>query len=440
MRKLHHLLAAFVVLSFPVKADNWPQWRGPNFNGSTSEKGLPAQWSQTEGVRWATDMPGPSAATPIVWEDRVFTTAAIKSTQKLVGLALDRKTGKILWERDAGLGYGKDDQSTYATASPLTDGRLVWFFFGSGDLAAFDLAGNQVWARNLQKDYGAFAFLWTFSSSPLLYNGKLYVQVLQRDVPVNGRGRTDGQNDSYLLALDPQTGKELWRVVRPTEAVGESREAFSTPIPCLFQGRAEILILGGDLLSGHHPDTGKELWRWGTWNPTHIQSWRLVPSPVIGGGVALACAPKDGPICAVKLGGNGVMPDASIAWKVDDRELTTDVATPLLYEGKFYVANTKKRLLFCVEPATGKVLWRGALEGKTVFDASPTGADGKIYLMNHNGDVSVVKADPAEFKLLASIPMDDSPMDRSKKNRASVAAAQGSLFIRTLAKLYCVGK
>src|SRR5206468_3658760 len=137
--------------------------------------------------------------------------------------------------------------------SPATDGQRVIFFYGNGDLVAYDVDGKQLWKRNIQKEYGEFAFQWTFSTSPLLYGGKLYMQVLQRDVPANGRGKKDVPNESYLLALDPANGKELWRQLRPSEAVAESREAFTTPVPYEEGGRKQLIVIGGDCLTGHDP-------------------------------------------------------------------------------------------------------------------------------------------------------------------------------------------
>ena len=134
------------------------------------------------------------------------------------------------------------------------------------------------------------SFFWTFGGSPLLYEDKLYVQVLQRNVPVPGRG-VQG-NESYLLALDPSTGRTLWRHVRPSQAVAESQESHTTPIPMLHAGRRQLLIAGGDALSGHDPATGKELWRWGDWNPSRSPSWPLIASPVAADGIALICVPK----------------------------------------------------------------------------------------------------------------------------------------------------
>jgi outer membrane protein assembly factor BamB len=170
-------------------------------------------------------MPGSAAATPIIWGDHVFISSVDREKKTLVALCLSRADGKVLWEKEIATGISKDDRSNFASDSPTTDGQLVYFYYGNGDLVAFDFSGQKVWARNIQKDYGPYAFNWTFSSSPTLFKGKLYLQVLQRNVPVNGRGRMDGPNDSYLLALDPTDGHELWKQTRPADARQESFEA-----------------------------------------------------------------------------------------------------------------------------------------------------------------------------------------------------------------------
>lgn len=422
---------------------NWPNWRGPNFNGSTEASNLPVKFSPTENVRWATDLPGPSAATPAIWGNHVFVSSAQLEEKKLLALCLDRATGKIRWQQDVGSGYqpagmgnpvALDEKSNYASPSPATDGKRVVFFYGNGDLVAFDFDGNKLWSRNLQKENGDFCFGWTFSSTPQFFEGKLYVQILQRDRPVGGRGK-DGA-ESYLMALDPATGKELWRSVRPSPARMESREAFTTPIPHVNNGRKEILLAGGDILSGHDPATGKELWRWGTWNQGHARpDYRLVPSPVAGGGMVLGCGPKREPVFAVKLGQNGDLTESGPAWKSELRgPVTSDVPTPLFYKGKFYVASDQRKNVSCVEPADGKVLWTTELPGPAAVWASPTAADGKIYLMSLKGDVHVV--DAASGTLLATNEM----AVQENELRSAIAVAYDHLFIRTNTRLYCIGK
>jgi len=416
-------------------ASNWPQWRGPFFNGSTDETGLPEKWSRTENVAWVADLPGASAATPIVWDDAVFISAADHAADTLVALCLDRKTGRRLWQHEIAHGIRKDRRSTFAAPSPVTDGQRAIFFYGNGDLVAFDFTGKPLWRRNIQKDYGEFAFLWTFSSSPTLFDGTLYLQVLQRDVAVEGRGFEDRPNESYLLAIDPKSGKTLWRHVRPSQAVAESREAFSTPIPFEFRGRKELLVAGGDDLTGHDPATGRELWRWGTWNTNRIRHWRLVPSPVAGGGVILACAPKRSPIYSVRAGGAGRLSDNNLAWVSNPRVLTSDVPTPAFYDGDFFILSDLRRSLSRVQPGTGQVKWTAQTPGRVKYEASPLAADGKIYIVNFDGDVSVFDAETG--RLLRTISMDA----RSEfVVRSSIVAAHGHLFIRTTDKLYCVGR
>jgi outer membrane protein assembly factor BamB len=433
--KKYLLTVILTVGTVMAAAENWPQWRGPAFNGSSAEKNLPDAWSKTN-VAWSVSLPGPSAATPVIWEDHVFISTTDLPGQALQAMAIERRQGKVIWQHKIADGIRRDRQSTFSASSPVTDGRRVIFFYSTGDLAAFDFAGNQLWSRNIQTDYGSFAFLWTFSSSPLLYGDKLYLQVLQRDVPVSGRGRTDGPNDSYLLAMDAATGKTLWRQVRATEAVAESHEAYATPVPFTYQGRTELAVIGGDCLTGHDPDTGKELWRWGTWNPGRIGHWRHVVTPVAGNGLILACAPKGAPVYAIKAGGSGVLSDSAIAWKSDQQKMiTSDVPTPLFYDGDFFVLSDLRRNLSRVESSTGKIKWTLETPGRAKYEASPTGADGKIYLINFKGEVTIVNAESGA--LLRTIPMGEEDEDMI---RSTIAVAHGQLFIRTNQKLFCVGR
>ncbi len=415
-----------------LPAAPWSQWRGPFFNGSSDERNLPVTFSKTEHVLWVADLPGPGAATPVVRGRSVFVSTTDRRTRTLQAMALDFGNGKVRWQQKVSDGYGQDDRANYAGPSPVCDDQRVVFYYGNGALAVFTLDGQPLWATNV----GPFAFLWTYSTSPLLFQGRLYIQILQRNVPVNGRASRDGQNVSCLLALDPATGKELWRAVRPSEAREESREAFTTPIPYTHAGRTEILVVGGDCLTGHDWETGKELWRWGTWNPTRIGHWRLVPSPVAGDGVVLACAPKGGAVYAVKLGQQGSLGDSALAWKSADREVSSDVSTPLFYQHRFYVLNSDRRSLACLEPATGKVIWTGQLESRAKIEASPTGADDKIYAINHRGEVFVLAAGD-EFKVLHTVAMGD---ENDKLVRSSIAVSGSSLFIRTESKLCRVGR
>ena len=437
MRKYYISLIIVIVGVSTTFGGDWSNWRGPYYNGSTDEKNLPSSWSRTEGIAWSVDLPGCSAATPIIKDDKVFLSGVDTDRDMLVAMCFDRGSGKQLWQHDIAKGIGRDRRSTYAAGSAITDGKLVVFLYGSGDLACFDVGGERKWARNIQDDYGDFAFLWTYGCSPALVEGRLYVQVLQRDVPVRGRGMRDKKNESYLLAVSPETGKTLWRHIRPSKARAESFEAFSTPIPFSYKGTKQLLIAGGDALTGHDLKTGEELWRWETYNPRRVSHWRLVPSPVASEDIILVCAPKNAPVYAIQAGGTGVLKDSDVAWVSEDvLEVTSDVPTPAFYDEDFFVLSDLRKSLSRVEPKTGKVKWMIRTPGDSKYEASPLAADGKIYIINHSGDAAIIDATNGDVLKVID-------MDRASGRevvRASVAAAYGQLYIRTTRKLYCVGK
>jgi outer membrane protein assembly factor BamB len=413
---------------------NWPQWRGPAFNGSSPAANLPDALDKNKNLAWSTPMPGPGSGTPIVWQNRVFVSSLDNQSKKLVALCIDRADGKVLWRKEVGLGFTANDRNNMASPSPVTDGKTVWFYYGTGDLAAFDFEGKQLWARNIEKDYGKFNVQWIYGSSPLLYESRLYIQVLHRDVPPFGpRGGGGGGKsaESYLLALNPQTGEELWRVVRPNEAVAESKESYATPIPFDGSPRKEVVLIGGDAVTGHDAATGKELWRVGGWNPEKIGHWRIVPSVVTGDGLAFACAPKKGPVIAIKAGGEGDVTNTHVAWNT--RDFTSDVCVPLYYKNNLYVLDGDGRKLHCVEPKTGKVKWSGSLGGNAVFRASPTGADNKIYCMNERAQVWVLSAD--EFKVFHQTDLNNPGVNAA--SRSTIAVSDGNAFVRTGDMLYC---
>ena len=215
----------------PALAENWPQWRGPTFNGSSPEAGLPINWSQTENVAWVRPLPGWSGSTPVTWGDRVF--LSTPDGANLTLMCVSRKDGSVLWQRKVAVGEKTVNRNNLTSPSPVTDGQRVFVLYATGDLAAFDLAGQELWHRQLAKDYGSFGIMWIYGSSPLLYQNRLYVQVLQRSPAEKSYPLADDrpERESYLLCVDPGTGTNLWRHVRKTDAVDESMEAYSTPLP-----------------------------------------------------------------------------------------------------------------------------------------------------------------------------------------------------------------
>lgn len=435
--------SAHLASGHEVTPRDWPNWRGPQHDGSCAETGLPQKFGRAESVAWSLEMPGPGASTPVIIGDRVFLTAADEASGGLLALCVDRNTGEVRWDHDASTRYKPGDagtpirlhdRSNYASPSAVTDGERVVFFFGNGDLVCYDLEGEEVWRRNLQEDFGDFTFQWTFSASPTLYEGLLVLPILQRDQPVNGRGKEG--NPSFLLGIDPATGKDVYRSERPSEAQKESLESYATAIPYEANGRKELLVIGGDVITGHEPGTGKELWRWGTWNEGHREIWwRLVPSAVVGGGVALVCAPKRAPVYAVKLGGAGDLDAGALAWKSSGRPnpVSSDVPTPLYYRDSFFVLSDVRESLSRVDPASGDVEWTVKMPGKHKWRASPTGADGRIWCMNHAG--LVVTVDPDDGEVLHSAQMGAPDGDFM---RSSISVAHGQVFVRTNTRLFCL--
>lgn len=445
--KLPYFLAFALAASF-AQAENWPNWRGPQMDGSSPEKNLPAKFSTTEGVKWSVDVPAISASVPVVWGDKVFLTAPIVDKQQLVGLCYDAKTGKELWRKvvsEGGLQW--DNKSNLASPSPVTDGEHVIFLFADAVAASFDLEGNLQWKRDFKETHGAFATQWTYGSSPMLDGGKLYIQVLQRNETFEFQGfpkGTPGKDmTSYILAVDPATGKDLWKQLRKTPAEVESLEAFSSPVFGEHNGKRVMLISGGDTLTMHDAASGDEYARLTTWNLAgegYNKFFRLVASPVMGDGVALVCAPKNSPVFAMPLDSKGL--EVQPLWTSDPKIVTSDVSTPAYYDGSFYVVDSGRRTVSRVEPKTGKVIWTGETGSKAKFESSPTVADGKLYITNFWGDVYVVKAGGDSFELLSvnSMGNGSKPNGDAASCRSSIAAANGCLFIRTQEKLYCVGQ
>ena len=427
-------LAAF--LATAAQAENWPQWRGPFFNGSTTETNLPATFSRTENVLWAAPMPGMSGATPAVWGDRVFVSSVDEKTRRLAALCLDAKTGKVLWQRETGEDR-EAARNNMASPSPITDGKTAWFFYGTAHLFAFDFEGKPLWTRDLEKDHGHNAVMFGYSSSPLLYGGRLYVIAI-RSARQNRYGKAPAADSaSYLLALDPATGKDLWRQGRPTDARDEAQEAYSMAVPYTWNGRSEVLVYGADYLTGHDAATGKELWRWAGYNTTHINHWRIISSPVVAEDLVFVPGPKYSRGFAVRPDGAGALGEKSVAWTFD--RMIPDASTALYYQDRLYVLEDNAKVMTCLEPKTGAPKWQLELPAGTVLRASPLGADGKVYCMSEAAEVFVLAASD-EPKILHRVRMGSGEADERHLSRSSIVAAGGRLFIRTAESLYCVGR
>ena len=272
-------------------AENWPQWRGPQLNGISGEKDLPVHWSRTANITWKLALPSWSGSTPVVWGDRIFLHVA--DGNDLYLWCVDRTRGVSLWKQRLGGGNARMMKQNMSSPSPVTDGLDVWAMTGTGILKAFDFTGKELWARDIQKDYGRFGMMHGYASSPLLYEDALYLQVL------HGAG---AGNPSYVLRVDKATGKTVWRTNRPTQARFESPDAYTTPALLRYGTSTEIVVTGGDVVTGYDPATGKELWRVNGLNPSNDGDYRIVASPVVYGDVIIAPS-RERPMLALKAGG-----------------------------------------------------------------------------------------------------------------------------------------
>jgi outer membrane protein assembly factor BamB len=434
MLKSWAVVWAFLALA-PSRGDNWPQWRGPQGQGISQESGLPQEWSDTTNVLWKTPIPGRGHSSPVVWGDRVFLTTAIEgeivpgakapvhmdegkefkhpdafgADRKHVFkvLALDARSGKVLWEKTAWEGTPYDDRhkkSSYAAPTPVTDGKRVYTFFGSEGAYAYDLDGRLAWKAFVGKI--PLVGMGT-GTSPVLH-GRLVI--LQCD---EGTGA-----GSFMVALDKDTGKEAWRTPRKVQA------SWSTPIVVRSGGHDELIATGNELVIAYDPATGKELWRM-----KGVES-NAIPSPVAGPGVVVVSAGYPAKVAvAVEPGGSGdVTESPRVRWRYTKG--TAYVPSPLLY-GDYVYLMTDKGLLTCLDAKTGEVKYEGArVPVPASFTASPVAFEGKILMVSEEGDGFLVKAGPVH-EVVRTNPLKEPVY-------ASPAVSQGRIFIRGVSHLYAI--
>ncbi|MEN3326064.1 MAG: outer membrane protein assembly factor BamB [Acidobacteriota bacterium] len=406
------LLVAFAV----ARADNWPQWRGPSLNGVSNEKNLPVKWTMEENVSWKVPLPGYSGSTPIIWRDRIFLNVA--DGDSLLLWCLNKTTGEILWKKPLGSGNVKMRKQNMSSPSPVTDGRSVYVMTGTGILKGFDFNGKELWTRDIQKEYGQFGLQWGYASSPLLHEDSLYVQVL------HGMKTDDA---SYVMRIDKKSGKTLWKVDRPTSAIRESPDSYTTPALLRYGKSTEIVITGGDCVTGHDSATGKELWRANGLNPDNNPSYRIVASPIIFDDIIYAPT-RIKPLLALKAGGRGDITSSHVLWSTSNGP---DVPTPVT-DGKYFYVVNDRGIMFCLDAKTGAEVYVQQRIKPGTYSSSPVLADGKIYITNEDGLTTVVAAGP-KFEVLAENPLNDYVL-------SSPAISDGQIFIRTATHLYAIGK
>jgi outer membrane protein assembly factor BamB len=404
--------------STAVLSANWPAWRGPTGDGVSAEKNLPVRWSPSENIAWKLALPQWSGATPVIWGDTIFLNVAEADGDHLTLWAVNRSSGSILWKRPLSTGNNKQRKQNMSSPSPVTDGSTVWVITGTGILKAFDFKGAELWSRDIQKDYGRFGLNWGYANSPLLHENDLFVPVL------HGM-KTD--DPSYMLRINGKTGATKWRVERPTKAIRESPDSYITPALARVGAAHEVILNGGDVVTGHDPATGQELWRADGLNPDNDPAYRIVASPVTFGDIVVAPS-RERPMLILKAGGRGDVTASHKLWAFMNGP---DVPTPVTDGTYLYVVNDRG-IAYCLELKTGKTIYGPERLTPGTYSASPVLADGKIYITNEDGVATVYAAGP-KFQVLAENKMDDYTL-------SSIAIKEGQLFLRTAGWLWVIGQ
>ena len=420
-----------------VSAQNWPTFRGPGARGVAEKQNLPVTWDVASGknIAWKTEIPGLGLSSPIVWGSHVFLTTAVSSNPNMVFeatlkgeldrrqdeavqefrvLALEKKTGKVAWNVVAGKTKPRvlrHPHNSYASPTPVTDGKFLVAFFGSEGLFCFDLKGKLIWKKDLgAMDQGAFDlpdYQWGSASSPVLWQGKVYLQV-------------DMHQGSFMAAFDAGTGRELWRMAR------DSKPSWATPTIVEGPKRTELVANGVEFVAGYDAETGKELWR------VKGTSMISVPTPFVANGLIYVFSGYSRNIrrsYAIRPGATGDITGSkeAIAWM---REEAPYLSTPVIVGDQLFTYSTRGGIMASYNALTGATLYQQRLGVGTPASASMVAADGVVYAANEDGEIYVFKPG-AKYEQLAVNPMGETVM-------ATPAISDGTLFIRGARHLFAV--
>jgi outer membrane protein assembly factor BamB len=419
------LLPALPALGAP---DDWPRWRGP-FDTGMARGDAPLRWSDSENVAWKTPIPGRGFSSPVIWGDRLFLTTAVPERapeapeparrgpgggvaagvpHRFLVMAIDRKSGRVLWERVAisaapHEGY-HHRYGSFASNSPVTDGNLLYAFFGSRGVYAYSLDGRLAWSREFPPMRMRNAF------------GEGTAPVLDGDRLILG---FDQEENSYLLVLDKRTGNEIWRVDR------DEVSAWSPPLVTEVSGKKQIIVSATRRVRAYDYDTGKVIWE------TAGLGTNVIPAPVVFQNVVVVMSGhRDPNLLAIRLGRSGDLTGSdAILWT--NQRGNSYTPSPVMHEGKIYFV-TDSGLVNCFDVLTGEAHYRQQrLPQPYNFKASPVGAGGKLYLATEQGDVVVLKLGTA-FEVLATNTLS------GQMFIASPAVAEGDLYLRGQNTLFCI--
>jgi len=401
------LLSLFAGLGASTgKADsNWPGWRGPLQTGHSLETGFPHEWKDSN-VAWKSDLPGDGQSSPVIWGDRIFLTTALESGRERVVLCVDRQNGKILWEKSLWKGEPEPTHKMngWASSTCATDGERVYAFFGKGGgLFCLSVDGELLWNRPL----GDFPSPWGTAACPVLVDG-LVIQ------------NCDSEGDSFLLAVDARTGKDVWRTPR------ESLRGWSTPVLIETADRREIVLQGETGVRAYDPKTGKQLWQ------TTGSRGRGTPTVTPANGLLYVVPGRPGRTIAIRPGGSGDVTESGEVWGVQRKG--RDLSSPIVIGDFVLIMSQKGGILTCYDAATGETHWQERLGGN--HSASPVAFDGLAAFISEDGEAVVIRpGKELDIVSRSTLTAGDDEIFRS-----TIIPSGGQLFIRSTKRLYCVGK
>ncbi len=391
-------------------AEEWPAWRGPRGDGTSTETGVPVTWSAAANIVWKTAVPGKGHSSPVVWGDRVFVTTCLESEKKRVLLCFDRRTGKRLWDRvvvTAPL-ETKNSLNSYASSTPATDGRRVWVTFLDFPhvrVVCYDVEGREVWRKTPGELHSCHGYC-----SPLIPYKDLIILNADQDAELPKR--------AYIVAFDKATGRERWRIDRP------NRVRSYTP-PAIFEaaGKMQMVVSGSKCVASYDPDTGKQ--HWIIDGPTE----QFVANLVYTDGVFMITGGwPTRHILGIRPDGRGNVTNTHVVWHLKERKIVSYVPSPIA-RGRYFYLVSDEGVATCLEAKTGRKMWSERL-GRH-HTASPVLAEGRLYFLDDAGVTHVLKAEPA-FEVIAK-------NDLGEPCRASPAVSRGQIFIRSTKNLYCIG-
>jgi outer membrane protein assembly factor BamB len=404
---LNYILTLWMVSSLSLtQAQNWPNWRGSNGDGTSIETNLPTEWDSIKNVIWKTPVPGIGHSSPIIWEDKLFITSALPETNEKLLLCYDCKSGHLVWQKTVlkSAFENKHNHNSYASGTPATDGSLIYLSFLDGEdviVAAYDFTGKQVW---LQRP-GKFSSPHGYSCSPALFEDKVFI---------NG----SSQGDPFVAALSKTDGRTIWKVSHQNET-----HSFSTPIFREMAGKIQMIFLGNQEVASYNPDDGSKYWF------VNGPSIDFCASPVYNeksGLVLISSAWPQRFLLAIKPDGSGDVTESHVVWR--SSEGAYYVPSPVCTDDYLFTTMTNGRV-HCFEIATGKILW---VEDLGRQYSSAVIANGLVYMPNDDGVITVIKPGPT-FEAISRNAI-------GERMNASPALSKGKIYLRGYKHLFCIGK